>query len=812
MRKALELISLRFRRTWPVMLGLALFATALGYVWYHFDLLELSDDERNAYDDGVKKFTGKPWFPWGAVKRTDDIIVVAIDDKTFIDVKTNPAWRLRYGAWPYDRVIYADIFEYLKDAGAKLIVFDATLDEPKPDPTGDIALGETVKGRGIPLYLGFNVIPKVDPLPAVTPVNHPPVEAPDAGAAEEAVAPEPAADAGAAAEEEFPADEEFPAEDEFPSDDAPKAEDPAKKAARLEHVATLYAFPVETKGGLELPKIASVEVLDEKGQPAGELDRYPVPAIDPMLDVVSGWGLVLLEEDEDGKMRQTRFAYTDGNNTYVTLPVAAAADALHADKVVLEPGKLTIGTRVIPINSDGSAWIDYGGPLNRRYRSISMVDVLRARNRPEMAALFKDKYVFVGGYALGTGDVKATPLETQTPGVAKQLAVFEGLMRNGFITDAPLWVSVLFTFLVCFFSVALVLIVRNVFVDIGWPVLLYAGFFVVTGSLLVLTKVHILSAMPGFAGTIASVLATAWDRLFANQERERMKEMFKSYMESDLVDRMVEGKDLPKLDGDLIKVTAFFSDIRGFSTFSEALKADPKRLMRLLNRYLSTVTPALTGEGACIDKYIGDAVVALFGAPISHADHALRACRGALAVQKSLTTLRADLAKEGLPDVYTRIGINTDTMLVGNIGSDQLLDYTAIGDGMNLAARLEATNKHYGTLILMGENTFLEVRHHVVAREVDAVRVAGKHDVTRIYELIGLRGEVDARSLEVAQHYERALGMYRERRFAQAAVELKLALNLSAEDGPSQVLLKRCEHYEVSPPPPDWDGATSLEK
>ncbi len=799
MKKALALISLRFRRTWQVMVTLALVATALGYVWHRFDLLELSDDERSAYDDGLKKFTGKPWFPWGAVRRTDDIIVVAIDDKTFIDVKANPAWRLRYGAWPYDRVLYADVFEFLKGAGAKLVVFDATLDEPKADPTGDLAMGQVVREQGLPLYVGFNVIPKVDPLPAVTAVNHPPIEA-RLPAPQDAGAPEEDADAGVALDEAFPEDE------------APVEEDPAAKAARLERVAQLYAFPVEARGGLELTQISPVEAVDEHGQPAGELARHPVPAIDPLLDAASGWGVVLLEEDEDGKMRRTRFAYTDGHNTYVTLSVAAAADALGAEKLVLEPGRLTIGPRVVPINDDGSAWIDYGGPLSRRYRSISLVDVLRARQRPELAALFKDRYVFIGGFALGTGDVKATPLEAQAPGVTKQLAVFEALLRGRFITDAPLWVSVLFTFVVCFFSVALVLVVRNLFVDIGWPVLLYAGFFVVTGSLLVLTKVHLLSAMPGFAGTIASVMATAWDRLFANRERERLKEMFRSYMEADLVERMIEDRELPRLDGDLMEVTAFFSDIRGFSTFSEALKDDPKRLMRLLNRYLSTVTPALTAEGACIDKYIGDAVVALFGAPVRHADHALRACRGALAVQRAIAGLRAELAKEGLPDVYTRIGLNTDTLLVGNIGSDQLLDYTAIGDGMNLAARLEATNKHYGTLILMGEQTHQAVRGQVVAREVDAVRVAGKHAVTRIYELLGLRGEVDARTLEVLSLYERALGQYRERRFATAAVELKLALALAPEDGPSQALLERCEAFEASPPPADWDGATSLEK
>ena len=138
------------------------------------------------------------------------------------------------------------------------------------------------------------------------------------------------------------------------------------------------------------------------------------------------------------------------------------------------------------------------------------------------------------------------------------------------------------------------------------------------------------------------------------------------------------------VEGENIRVTAFFSDIEGFSTMSERLKGNPKQLMRLLNRYLSAVTPVLTGQGACIDKYIGDAVVALFGAPVRHVDHAYRACVGALYTQTALDAFRADLKKEGLPDINTRIGLNTDVMLVGNIGSEQLLDYTPIGASMNL--------------------------------------------------------------------------------------------------------------------------------
>ncbi len=788
------------------MLALASFATTLGAVWWHFDWLEISDDERAAYDDGIKKFTGKDWFPWGKVKRSDDVLVVAIDDKTFTDVAQSPGFRMEYGTWPYDRRIYADAFDYVHSCGAKLVLFDAFMDDPKGDGSGDLALAQAITDRKLPFYLGVNLSAAALPLPKVdAPVNHlgplPPLTP----------APSPAAPAAPGAEEEFPSEE-------FPEEGVPAAVDAGTANAEAAAQALLAAtqrmvFPVEFRGGLEAPAIEGEDVVDLAGQKTGQKQpKHPSPPVGAIGAASAGLGLVISEEDEDGKLRKTRFAYTDGTNTYVTLPVAAAADVLGAESLVLEPGKLTLGKRTLGIDRDGSAWIDYGGTLKERYRSISLVNVLKLRERKEGCDVFKGKYVFVGAYATGTGDSKATPLESSVPGVAKQLAVFDNLVHGQFITDAPFWVSLLFTFLVCLFSVALVLVVRNVFVDIGWPVLLWAGFFLVTGSVLALTKVHVLSALPSFAGTIASVLATAWERLFAGKERERMKEMFQAYMETGLVERMVEGDELPKLDGEEMEVTAFFSDIRGFSSFSERFRSEPKGLMRLLNRYLSTVTPTLTKEGACIDKYIGDAVVALFGAPVRHEDHALRACRAALQAQAAVATLRDELKKEGLPDVYTRMGLNTDRLLVGNIGSEQLLDYTAIGDGMNLAARLEAANKHYGTLILMGENTYLAAKDAIVAREVDLVRVAGKHLASRIYELVGLQGAVPAARLEVLELYADALALYRVRRFAEAKDVLVKALELQADDGPSLHLVERCVAFLQSPPPADWDGVSDLEK
>lgn len=865
LKKSLLLINLRLGRSWPVMLAIALFATGVGYLWWRFDVFSISDDERNAYDNGLKKFTGKAWFPWGNKPRNPDIIIVAIDDKTFNDIAAFEPWREKYGSWPYTREIYADIFEYIHACGAKQIIFDATLDEPK-DLIGDQKFAAAIKDNGIPFYFGFNVTPLGVDLPKVEkPVNRLPPAGPpppqpevDAGAPEPAGAQEfpeepapppkqapkdkkekgkkdkPAAkDKGAkdqkaakgqpAKDEEFPGgDEQFPGGgDQFPAEgpadagaapDAGAQESPAAAALKLA-AAEAFAFPVEVRGGLELPTFPTAEVFDAKGQSTGEqVQLKPVPSLRELLPVASGIGVVLPEEDEDGKMRRTHFVYTDGKNTYLTIGLAPVVDALKADKIIIEPGKLTIGTKEVKIDRDGAAWIDYDGTLFSHYKTISMVDVLRLQAAKQGQELFKDKYVFLAGVALGTGDTKATPLASSTPGVAKQVAVFENLMGSGFNTDAPDWASLLLSFLTCFASVALVMVIRNTFVDIGWPLVLYTGFFLFTGSLLSITNVHVLTAMPAFAGTIASVLATAWERLFASQERERIKAMFSSYMEADLVEHMVEQRELPKLEGENLRVTAYFSDIQGFTAISEQLEAKPLVLMGLLNRYLSTVTPILTGQGACIDKYIGDAVVALFGAPVSHEDHALRACRGALAVQKANAELREALAKEGLPLIYTRIGINTDTMLVGNIGSEQLLDYTALGDGMNLASRLEGTNKTYGTFILIGEHTYQDAKAHLVAREVDNVRVQGKAHTVRMYELVGLKGEVPAAKLDLIALYEQALAQYRQRNFAEALKLLEKAHGLDQNDGPTRVLGARCARFVKQPPPPEWDGVTEVEK
>lgn len=824
MKRALELIWLRLSRSWLIMLLLSVVATLFAAVWWEYDVLEISDDERGAYDDGLKAFTlpKRDLLRWvqektglGKVVRSDDIVIVALDDQTMTSVAESPFLRKTYGSsLPFDRQIWAHTVQYLAAAGAKAIVFDMVMNEPVSDGSGDLAFATTLQEVSTPVIVGFSSSPKAKALPKVEATLARPVGA---------MPPPPV--------------KEVP-EGEFPEDPTPEelaAQARLAEEHRIAWAAKSYAVPVTFLGDLEPQPFAVERELTADGKETGqELAAQPMPAVPGVLEHADGLGAVEMEADEDGKLRRTGFFFSDGTNTYATLPVMAVAQLEKADKLELAPGRITIGSRTARINNDGTAEIHYGGRLIDRFRMVPLVDVVTryhfCESRKEktdavefdcpagdmakdpQGSPFKDKIVLLGGIAVGTGDFKATPLETGAPGLVKQAAVLDNLLHDQFIIAAPFWVSFLFSFLVALFSVALVMVVRNTFIDIGWPVLLYVGFFTITGSFLVATRIHVLSALPGLAGTVASILATTWERLFAQRERERLKELFQNYMEADLVELMVEQKELPNLDGENLNVTAFFSDIKGFSTFSEKLKEQPRQLMRLLNRYLSVVTPELTNEGACIDKYIGDAVVALFGAPISYVDHPLRACRGALAVQKAIGQLREEFRKEGLPDVYTRVGLNTGTMMVGNIGSDQLLDYTAIGDEMNLAARLEGANKNYGTLIMMGPGTYEAVKDQVEARELDWVRVAGKTRAVTVYELLAMKGELPTEKLKVVDLYGQALLAYRARRFTDARSLLAQALQLDQTDGPSQRLSALCTQYEAHPPPQGWDGVSSLDK
>ena len=771
----LERAVARLRRIWPWALGLAVAAVGLSVPAGRLRALRTAED--SAYDLRLTSFAAPP-------VRIPDFTILAVDDTTVQGIRANETYSRAWGNWPYARSLWARVVTHLEAMGARAVVLDFTFDEQSSDPGQDALLREAVQRLSIPLAVGFSVnVPSQQgqPLPALPATNWTVKHRLVRPRARQAEA-NPFAPPG--------------------GDDAP---------ASPELIAAALSFPVETQG-MELPDLA-VDLPD-----APHTMRHPVPPVGALLDAATAFGLVLPEPDLDGKLRRSRFAYQDGANRYVTLAVATAADLLGADRVELSPGRLRIADRTLEIDPDGSAALDYGGTLHQRFDTRSLLSAIddsvrREHGQPPAlgADYFRDKVVFVAGFALGTFDVKATPFSNETVGVVKPATELAALLHGRFITRAPDWVTVAVAFAAALLSALLILGTRNVWVEGLWPLAAPVLLFLGTGAALVGWKVHVGLVVPVLAASLTCVAAVSINHLFADRERARVKAMFSRYLSPQVVNQLVEQPELPKLEGDQMEVTAFFSDIRGFSTFSERFRDDPQGLVRVLNTYLTRVSGTLLRHGACLDKYIGDAVVCIFGAPLRSEDHAVKACAAALDVQREVLAMRDEFAARGLPDVYTRIGINTAVMFVGNFGSEQLFNYTAMGDGMNLASRLEGANKPYGSLILLGPRTHLLVAHAFETRELDRVRVAGKREAVVIHELLAARGELDPRKREVVGLYAEALEAWRAQRFAEGRDICARALALDPDDGPSRALMARCEKHAKSPPA-GFDGVVDLDK
>ncbi|MDP1921705.1 MAG: adenylate/guanylate cyclase domain-containing protein, partial [Myxococcales bacterium] len=541
---------------------------------------------------------------------------------------------------------------------------------------------------------------------------------------------------------------------------------------------------------------------DEQGVTTSRVPLRPQPPSPALATAVSAWGLLDAEADPDGVLRRSAFARSDENGPWPTLALAVAA---HLAKTTarLTPGTLELGARTIPLDVDGAARLDYRGRLQSRFDTVSLSSVIDdLPNTPPRLPRerFEGRVIVLAGFALGTADVRATPFERATPGVAKHATELDALLGDGaFLRSPPPWASWLFAAVLGALTAWLVTRSRRAVVEVGVPLALAVACWFGAGMTVMTTGMLLPALGLLLAPLVSGALSAVANRVAVSKDKVLLRETFGRYMERQLVDQLVEGKDLRALDAKVQDITVFFSDIKGFSSFSEALRDKPEVLKRVLNVYLTRVTKVLFDQGACIDKYIGDAVVALFGAPVPMADHAVRACLAALEVQQALKALNAEFASEGLPDISTRIGLNTDSLLVGNFGSEQLTDYTAIGDGMNLAARLEAANKAFGTSILVGPETARRVQGKVEVRELDSVRVAGKQEIIPVFEVMGRPGQLTATQTRLRELYAQALEAWRQRKPTEATRLLDAALQLVPDDGPSLALRLRSESAQWEP-------------
>jgi len=412
--------------------------------------------------------------------------------------------------------------------------------------------------------------------------------------------------------------------------------------------------------------------------------------------------------------------------------------------------------------------------------------------------------VIVGATAVALYDLRNTPTEANYPGPEIHLTTLANLLEGNFIEfwkkENPqlpflmLFLGVILTFCFSYFgSLASFIISLSVLL-----VALVVDFWLFVQNQIKTSGVFVL-----FLVAFSYFLITIYRFFTEEKTKKELRSTFSRYVSPAIVDELLKEPENLKLGGRRQRMSVFFSDLRGFTTISE--KLPPEGLVSLLNRYLSPMTEIIFQNKGTLDKYMGDAIMAFFGAPIASPNHAEQACRCALASLVKLKELQKIFAAEGLPFIDIGIGINTGEMSVGNMGSNIVQNYTVMGDSVNLASRLEGTNKEYGSKIIISEFTYNDVKNTFIAREIDRVRVKGKSEPVRIYELIQ-EGKPGVDLQKKLTGFTRGYEAYMSKKFSDALVIFKQTLAELGPDPVSDVFIERCEEFLTEPPPLDWDG------
>jgi len=290
-----------------------------------------------------------------------------------------------------------------------------------------------------------------------------------------------------------------------------------------------------------------------------------------------------------------------------------------------------------------------------------------------------------------------------------------------------------------------------------------------------------------------------------DKQRRQIDGMFKSYVDRKFVDLLKRDPSKIKLGGERKEISVFFSDIAGFSTFSESM--EPEEIVEVLNKYLGAMTEIILEYDGTLDKYIGDAVMAFWNAPMNLEDHATLACVSALMQRKRLYELREDWVKQGYPEIDCRMGINTGQIVHANMGSTLRKNYTLMGDPVNLSARFEPLNKDFGTNIIIGERTYELAKEDIVVRPLGKVQVKGRSEPVKFFELVGLVGDVETSALNKIDTFTSGLQKFYEGDFLAAKDFFEVILTAFPEDGPALKYIKLCNHYiQEMPDLKAWTG------
>jgi class 3 adenylate cyclase/CHASE2 domain-containing sensor protein len=778
-----------------------------------FEFLELK-----TYDFRVRLLAGTH-------RPSDDIMVVLLDQASIDWANQKRGW-----GWPWPRKAYAEFVDYMNLGGAQSVAFDVIFSEPsiyrnsRQEEILDRAVnslaraqslaaeGQSMRSAG-PLFR--------DMMDALQELSSREDDASFAEASE---------NFGRVVQTVF-----FSAQSgntfNWPGDLDKPLFQPQGFGPLLDRFDLVYVYQNEESG---TEGIGSDGIIGPDRIGA----QFPIEGLKQSAGLL---GTVTGRPDSDSIIRRMRlFTLFDGR----AIPGLSAASLLvsGAEQAVrYNAGDRVIrwGDYTIPVDKNGASLLRFRGAIDQyTYIPLSAWRVLESA---ELYAQGKDpvefdlyppedfagKYVFFGYYAPGLFDICSTPISSVYPGMGVHITMLDNILSQDFIREVPAFIPYI---LIC---AAVLLINHLVFYSGKIPVAVGGGILILVllsglgvGGFALGYWIPIVSPMAGMI--LSLIAATLYSYATEGSQRRFIKSAFSQYLSPAVIEQIIADPTQLKLGGEKRDMTAIFTDIRSFSTISEAL-GDPAKLVELLNFYLTRMSNIVLENQGTIDKYEGDAIIAFFGAPIHTPEHAALACRAAILMKRTEAEINKEALAQGLINgavmeamagkriiktvddpapLFTRLGVNSGDMVVGNMGTPNKMDYTIMGNAVNLAARLEGVNKQYNTGgILISEYTREKIGDDFAIRPLSRVRVVGVNTPLRLYELLDIKEGAAPALLDMIPVWEKGFKAYEAQSFLEAENSFNIVYQKNPDDRVAKLYLDRCEKYLASPPAAEkWDN------
>lgn len=717
-------------------------------------------------------------------RHTQDIVILYISEESIRRLEPF------YGRWPWPRALHAEAIEYLESDGAGAIGFDLLFPEKSLRQEVDSTIIHQLKALAKNADLPEVRAELQHRLDALNPELSDALFVSQVGKSRNV----------------FQSSVFHVGENDLALDRALAADE--NVASRIKSVLANSAVPVRLKHREALFFDATI--------PFDELARAS-----------RGVGHINYVPDRDGVCRRFMplawFGTQDTAYPSLALIVAAAVKGISPDSIRMENDSVVVvGDTEIPLLPDGSAMINYqGGRITDKgsngfesfYRYIpyeaviASVDLVRAGKEPTLpAGTFKNKIALITASAAGLSDLRATPFSPVTPGVEIHANIIDDILSARFLRQLGGWTEKTY--------ILVLALIVGIATASTRP---YIGFTVAATLSASVTGAHwelfahgwvlpIMNVSVAMAGTYLGVVLLKY--VAEEREKKRIRSAFGHYVAPQVLKEVLESPERLRLGGERRRMTVLFSDIEGFTSLSE--KMAPEDVSAILNEYLNQMMKCIKETGGTLDKFIGDAIMAEWNAPVTQVDHAARACETALLMMEKMTELGEKWRAEGKLLLNIRIGINTGEMVVGNLGATEIFDYTVIGDEVNVAARLEPFNKDFGTNIAVSESTRDEAEMHrpgrFVFRRLARVALKGKTAPLNVYELVGLKDAVARERMEAIGIYGQGLDLFLEGRFSEAKKLFERVVELHPDDVPSRNYMELCGAYEEAPPSPERRG------